>query len=91
MLSFYNYDIKNRLKICQAYRGSNTQKQRRKQFVKPNIKGLIFLFLPKKSYLQKSSFIMANLRATSRRTNFKKYREQIFVKNIQSQKEKTKC
>lgn len=42
------------------------------------------LFLPKKSYLQKSSFIMTNLRATSRRTNFKKYIEQIFVKNIQS-------
>lgn len=33
---------------------------------------------------------MANLRATSRRTNFKKYKEQIFVKNIQSQKEKNK-
>lgn len=50
-----------------------------------------FLFLPKKSYLQESGFILANLRAASRRMNFKKNVEQIFVKNIQSQKEKTKC
>lgn len=75
------------MSILQGVKQSKTMKT---TICEANVQRLIFLFLPKKSYLQKSSFIMANLRATSRRTNFKKYKEQIFVKNIQSQKEKNK-
>lgn len=54
--------------------GGQTVKNKEETICETNVRRLIFLFLPKKSYPQKCCFIMANLRATSRswRTNFKK-------------------
>lgn len=50
-----------------------------------------FYFSQKKPYLQNYSFIMANLRATNFKKNYKKYIGQIFVKNTQSERKKNKC